>query len=49
LKQMRMQRHLYLAYRQNRPLSAAAQELVTILRGKPAARRSQEQADPHHS
>ncbi|HKN60928.1 MAG TPA: LysR family transcriptional regulator [Candidatus Acidoferrales bacterium] len=49
LKQMRMQRHLYLAYRQNRPLSAAAQELVTILRGKPAARRSQEQTEPHNS
>jgi DNA-binding transcriptional LysR family regulator len=47
LKQMRIQRHLFLAYRQDRPLSAAAQELVTILRGKPAARSSQENS--HHS
>lgn len=35
LKQMRIQRHLYLVYRQDRPLSAAAQELVNILRGTP--------------
>jgi DNA-binding transcriptional LysR family regulator len=34
LKQMRVQRHLYLVYRQDRPLSAAAQELMNILRGK---------------
>jgi DNA-binding transcriptional LysR family regulator len=33
LKQMRIQRHLYLVYRQDRPLSAAAQELVNMLRG----------------
>lgn len=32
LKQMRIQRQLYLVYRQDRPLSAAAQELVDILR-----------------
>lgn len=34
LKQMRIQRHLYLVYRQDRPLSAAAQELVDVLKGK---------------
>lgn len=49
LKQMRMQRHLYLVYRQDRPLSAAAQELVTILRGKSAGRISQEHGDGHRS
>ena len=34
LKQMRIQRHLYLVYRQDRQLSAAAQRLVDMLRGK---------------
>lgn len=34
LKQMRIRRHLYLVFRQDRPLSAAAQELVSILRRK---------------
>jgi len=36
LKQMRVQRHLYLVYRQDRPLSVAARELVTMLEGKPS-------------
>jgi DNA-binding transcriptional LysR family regulator len=34
LRQMRMQRRLYLVYRRDRPLTAAAQALVEILRGK---------------
>lgn len=34
LKQMRIQRHLYLVYRQDRQLSAAAQKLVEILKGE---------------
>ena len=34
MRQMRVQRHLYLVYRQDRPLTAAAQALVEILRGK---------------
>jgi DNA-binding transcriptional LysR family regulator len=34
VKQMRMQRRLYLIYRRDRPLTAAAQMLVEILRGK---------------
>jgi DNA-binding transcriptional LysR family regulator len=34
LKQMQIQRKLYAVYRQDRALSAAAQELVEILRGK---------------
>jgi DNA-binding transcriptional LysR family regulator len=37
LKQMRVERRLYLVYRQDRPLSAAARELVAIIRGKAAA------------
>lgn len=37
LKQMRVERRLYLVYRQDRPLSAAARELVAIIRGKIAA------------
>jgi len=35
LKEMRIERRLYLVYRQDRPLAAAAQELVDILRKKP--------------
>jgi len=34
LKQMKIQRHLYMVYRQDRPLPAAAQELVDMLSGK---------------
>ena len=37
LKQMRIQRRLYLVYRQDRPLGAAAREFVEILRKKPLA------------
>lgn len=36
IRQMRVVRKLYLVYRQDRPLAAAAQELVEIIRGKPA-------------
>jgi len=36
LKQMHIQRRLYLVYRQDRPLSAAARELIALVRGKPA-------------
>jgi DNA-binding transcriptional LysR family regulator len=35
LKQMHIERRLYLVYRQDRPLSAAARELVGVIRGKP--------------
>ncbi len=38
LKEMHIERRLYLVYRQDRPLAAAAQELVDILRKKPVAR-----------
>jgi DNA-binding transcriptional LysR family regulator len=34
LKQMRVERRLYLVYRRDRPLSAAARELVAVIRGK---------------
>ena len=34
MRQMRIVRQLYLVYRQDRPLTAAAQELVEIIRGK---------------
>jgi DNA-binding transcriptional LysR family regulator len=34
MRQMRLERRLYLVYRQDRPLTAAAQALVAILRGK---------------
>jgi DNA-binding transcriptional LysR family regulator len=34
LKQMHVERRLYLVYRRDRPLSAAAQELVAVIRGK---------------
>lgn len=36
LKQMHIERRLYLVYRQDRALSAAARELVTVIRGKAA-------------
>ena len=36
LKEMRIERRLYLVYRQDRPLAAAAQGLVDMLRKKPA-------------
>jgi DNA-binding transcriptional LysR family regulator len=36
IRQMRVVRKLYLVYRQDRPLTAAAQELVEIIRGKPS-------------
>jgi DNA-binding transcriptional LysR family regulator len=35
IKQMRITRKLYLVYRQDRPLTAAAQELIAMLREKP--------------
>jgi DNA-binding transcriptional LysR family regulator len=34
LRQMHIERHVYLVYRQDRPLSAAAQALVGLLRPK---------------
>ena len=40
LRQMRIHRRLYLIYRQDRPLTAAAQALVEVLRRRPARRRS---------
>ena len=39
MRQMRIQRRLYLVYRQDRPLTAAAQALVEILRGRKSGRR----------
>lgn len=47
LKQMHIQRHLYLVYRQDRPLSAAALELVNVLKGKtrPANREERKKAN----
>jgi len=38
LRQMRIHRRLYLIYRQDRPLAAAAQQLIEVLRRKPRAR-----------
>jgi DNA-binding transcriptional LysR family regulator len=38
LKQMHVARRLYLVYRHDRPLSAAARELVSVLRGNAAKR-----------
>jgi len=35
IRQMRITRKLYLVYRQDRPLKAAAQELVEMVRRKP--------------
>jgi DNA-binding transcriptional LysR family regulator len=40
VKQMHVTRKLYLIHRQDRPLSAAAQELVAIIRGKTSERSS---------
>jgi DNA-binding transcriptional LysR family regulator len=34
MKQMKIQRRLYLIYRQDRPLTAAAQSMVELLAGK---------------
>jgi DNA-binding transcriptional LysR family regulator len=39
MRQMRIQRRLYLVYRQDRPLTAAAQALVEILCGRKSGRR----------
>ena len=41
IRQMRIERRLYLVYRQDRPLTGAAQALVDIIlsRKKPSARR----------
>jgi DNA-binding transcriptional LysR family regulator len=39
LKQMRIGRRLYLVYRQDRPLSAAARALVALIRAKPLDRK----------
>jgi DNA-binding transcriptional LysR family regulator len=36
IRQMRIERRLYLIYRQDRPLSAAAQGLLDILKSKPS-------------
>jgi len=36
IRQMRVVRRLYLVYRQDRPLTAAAQALVEIIRQKPS-------------
>jgi DNA-binding transcriptional LysR family regulator len=38
IRQMRIQRHLYLVYRQDRPLSAAARALVEIILSRKKAR-----------
>jgi DNA-binding transcriptional LysR family regulator len=43
IRQMRVMRKLYLVYRRDRPLSAAAQEMLEVIRQKPrgaGARRS---------
>jgi len=40
VRQMRVVRKLYLVYRRDRPLTAAAQELVEIIRNKPRAARA---------
>ena len=40
VRQMRVVRKLYLVYRRDRPLTAAAQELVEIIRNKPRASRA---------
>jgi DNA-binding transcriptional LysR family regulator len=47
LKQMHIQRRLYLVYRQDRPLSAAAQELVAIIRAKSARRAKSAERSSH--
>jgi DNA-binding transcriptional LysR family regulator len=46
LRQMRILRRLYLVYRQDRPLTAAAQALVTILRAKLPRSRAKGHAPP---
>jgi DNA-binding transcriptional LysR family regulator len=45
MRQMRMQRRLYLVYRRDRPLTASAQALVEILRGKRPVSRASEASD----
>ncbi len=40
IRQMRVVRKLYIVYRRDRPLTAAAQELVEIIRSKPRASRA---------
>ena len=48
IRQMRVVRKLYLVYRRDRPLSAAAQAMVEVIRGKtaPAAARRRETKEP---
>jgi DNA-binding transcriptional LysR family regulator len=38
IRQMRIQRHLYLVYRQDRPLSAAARGLVDVILARKKSR-----------
>ncbi|HEX5422132.1 MAG TPA: LysR family transcriptional regulator [Candidatus Acidoferrales bacterium] len=45
LKQMHIERRLYLVYRQDRPLSAAARELVAVIRGKGPEHKDREKED----
>jgi hypothetical protein len=54
IRQMRVVRKLYLVYRRDRPLTAAAQALVAVIRAKrsrhPIARRERHRvAKPHRS
>ena len=46
IKQMRVVRRLYLVYRRDRPLSAAAQAMVDLIRGRRDLRRSDETKSP---
>jgi DNA-binding transcriptional LysR family regulator len=48
IRQMRITRKLYLVYRQDRPLKAAAQELVEMVRRKPT-RTARTRRDKKHS
>ena len=44
IRQMRVSRKLYLVYRRDRPLAAAAQALVEIIRRKPSPARRESKA-----
>ena len=47
IRQMRIQRHLYLVYRQDRPLSAAARALVEIILSRKKARAARSRRAHH--
>jgi DNA-binding transcriptional LysR family regulator len=49
IRQMDIVRKLYLVYRQDRPLTAAAQEMIALLTGKATGKKAPEKSPTHRS